>query len=60
MFKFDISLCSNNEKCPYKEKCLRAKPKKESEKIYFNFSNFYNEKEKECHFFIDENYYTTM
>lgn len=51
MFEFDICLCGNNEKCPDKDKCLRAIKRTGINTV----SDFYSIREKEkCKYFIEK------
>lgn len=51
MFEFDICLCGNNEKCPDKDKCLRAIKRTG----ICTVSDFYSIREKyKCKYFIEK------
>ncbi len=52
MFEYDICLCGNSEKCPNKDICKRAR--KHGPGIY-TISNFYDERNIECDYFIFTN-----
>ena len=50
MFELDICKCGNAEKCPNKDICLRGR--KETKPGIYTVSLFYDEKNKECEYFI--------
>lgn len=50
MFEDDICRCGNADKCPNKDICLRGR--KVTKSGIYTVSLFYDEKNKECEYFI--------